>query len=169
MTTDNASKLEFSPATAADMPFIRETIERERLDPEHLESEQFITVRRDSKIVAFGRIKPYERTYELASVAVVESERGKGLGEAIVRELVRRFPQHDVYVTTDLPQYFERLGFLRTEILPDELSAKIERVYGTYAKASSAWSTTVTTISCRPSPTSIGPSTCCRDNSRAHR
>jgi threonine dehydratase len=131
VTTEADSELDFSPATTADMPFIRETIERERLDPEQLEPEQFITLRCDGRIVAFGRIKPYERTYELASIAVVESERGKGLGEAIVRELVRRFPQDEVYVTTDLPQYFERLGFLRTEILPDELSAKIERVCGT--------------------------------------
>ena len=47
-----------------------------------------------------------------------------------MRELVRRFPQDEVYVTTDLPEYFERLGFLRTEILPPELEAKIARVEG---------------------------------------
>jgi threonine dehydratase len=50
----------------------------------------------------------------------------------ITRELVRRFPQDEVYITTDaavgLPAYYERLGFLRTRILPDELIAKIKRV-----------------------------------------
>ena len=45
-----------------------------------------------------------------------------------MRELISRFPQDEVYITTDLPAYFERLGFLRTEILPPELEDKISRV-----------------------------------------
>jgi len=123
-----AAPPEIVPASLEDMPFIRETVERLRLDGERLEAEQFVVVRGEGGVMAFGRIKPYEETYELGGVAVVEERRGQGLGEAIVRELVRRFPQDEVYVTTDLPEYFERLGFLRTEMLPRELSAKIERV-----------------------------------------
>lgn len=122
--------MEITPAGPEDLPFIREAIERLRLDPEHLDPAQFITLRRDRRIVAFGRIKPYQNTYELGSVAVVEEARGHGLGETVVRELVRRFPQDEVYITTDLPAYFERLGFLRTEILPPELEDKIARVCG---------------------------------------
>jgi threonine dehydratase len=119
---------EIVPALPEDMPFIRETVERLRLDGERLEAAQFVVVRGGDGVVAFGRIKPYEETYELGGVAVVESRRGEGLGEAIVRELVRRFPRDEVFVTTDIPEYFERLGFLRTEILPRELSGKIARV-----------------------------------------
>ena len=125
-----AQDAEFTPARPDDLPFIRETIQRFRLDPEDLRPEQFITLRRDGRIIAFGRIKPYERTYELGSVAVIEEERGRGRGEAIVRELIRRFPQDEVYITTDLPGYFERFGFLQTEILPPELEEKIGRVCG---------------------------------------
>src|SRR2546428_5307661 len=114
------------------MPVIRAQLERERLDTERLEPDQFITIREGERIIACGRIKPYERTYELGSVWVAEDHRGRGLGERITRELVRRFPQDDVYITTDaavgLPAYYERLGFLRTKILPDELVAKIKRV-----------------------------------------
>src|SRR2546425_12352234 len=114
------------------MPVIRAQLERERLDAERLEPEQFITIREGERIIACGRIKPYERTYELGSVWVAEDHRGRGLGERITRELVRRFPQDEVYLTTDaavgLPAYYERLGFLRTRILPDELVAKIKRV-----------------------------------------
>jgi threonine dehydratase len=114
------------------MEFIREELERERLDTERLEPEQFITVREDGRIIACGRIKPYEETFELGSVWVAEDRRGRGLGKRITCELVRRFPQDEVYITTDaavgLPAYYERLGFLRTKILPDELVAKIERV-----------------------------------------
>ncbi|HEY5639722.1 MAG TPA: pyridoxal-phosphate dependent enzyme, partial [Dehalococcoidia bacterium] len=128
MTTETAPDLDFTPATSADMPFIAETIERLRLDGERLAPEQFITLRRDGRIIAFGRIKPYEETNELGSVAVIEEERSQGLGARVTRELIRRFPQDEVYITTDLPAYYERLGFLRTELLPQELVDKLERV-----------------------------------------
>jgi threonine dehydratase len=113
------------------MPFIRETVERMRLDGERLRADQFITLRRGDRIIGFGRVKPYRRTFELGSVAVVEEERNCGWGELVVRELIRRFPQDEVYITTDLPAYFERLGFLRTELLPPEIEAKIGRVCDT--------------------------------------
>src|SRR3990172_932206 len=124
---------DISPATAGDMPFIRDAVARLRLDGERLEAEQFTVLRRHGGdgVIGFGRVKPYRDSHELGCVAIVEEERGRGWGELIVRELVRRFPQDEVYVTTDLPEYFERLGFLRTEILPPELEEKIARVEGT--------------------------------------
>lgn len=125
---DLNSGLDFAPAAPADLPFIRETIEKFRLDPERVEAGQFLTLRRNGSIVAFGRIKPYETVQELGGVAVLEAERGRGYGEAIVRELIRRFPQDEVYITTDIPEYFERFGFLRTEILSQELRDKIHHV-----------------------------------------
>jgi len=122
--------LRIVPARQEDLPFIRETIARLRLDSENLRSEQFLTARRGDRIAGFGRIKPYRSTHELGGVAVVEEERGRGVGALLVRELIRRFPQDEVFVTTDLPDYFERLGFLRTDLLPPELEAKICRVEG---------------------------------------
>ncbi|HET8944326.1 MAG TPA: pyridoxal-phosphate dependent enzyme [Dehalococcoidia bacterium] len=124
MTTETPTDIEFSSATPAEIPFIRETAERLILDANDLSAEQFITVREDGRIVAFGRVRPYKETFELATLAVVEEHRGKGLGEAVARELIRRFPQDEVYVVTDLIGYWERLGFIRTEILPPELEEK---------------------------------------------
>ena len=92
--------------------------------------EQFLTLRREGRIIAFGRIKPHRHTCELGCVAVVEEERGEGWKHLIVQELVRRFPQDEVYVITDRPEHFQRLGFLRTEILPPELEAKVRRQRG---------------------------------------
>ncbi|MDO8617215.1 MAG: pyridoxal-phosphate dependent enzyme [Dehalococcoidia bacterium] len=128
MSIETAGEPQVTPATAEDLPFIRESVDRLRLDPEDLRPEQFITLRREGRIIGFGRIKPYRETCEAGSVAVIEEERGRGWGEMIVRELIRRFPQDEVYVTTDIPAYFERLGFLRTEILPAEIEAKVSRV-----------------------------------------
>ena len=132
VSIEAASEVEFAPASVEDLRFIRGQLERERLDAERLEPEQFITIREGARIIACGRIKPYEQTYELGSVWVAEDHRGRALGAKITRELVRRFPQDEVYITTDaavgLPAYYERLGFLRTQILPDELVAKIKLV-----------------------------------------
>ena len=124
MTTETAHDPQFTPATAEDMPFIRETADGMVLDADDLAPEQFITVRRDGNIIGFGRIRPYKKTFELATVAVVEEERDRGLGEAIARELIRRFPQDEVYVVSDLVEYWERLGFICTDILPPELEEK---------------------------------------------
>jgi N-acetylglutamate synthase-like GNAT family acetyltransferase len=117
-------------AFQADLPFIQDMVARLRLDNEDLRPEQFIVLEEGERTLAFGRIKPYRRTFELGCVAVVEDRRGQGIGEFVVRELIRRFPQRRVYVTTDIPEYFERLGFVPTRALPRELSEKIDRVEG---------------------------------------
>lgn len=131
MVTQNPPDVTFTPASRGDMPFIAGIIAEERMDDEDLLPEQFITVWKPGRMVAFGRIKPYPDCHELGSVVVDPGERGRGLGEAVVRELIRRFPTDEVYITTDLPEYYERLGFLRTTILPQSLHAKIERTTGT--------------------------------------
>jgi N-acetylglutamate synthase-like GNAT family acetyltransferase len=127
-----AADVEIGPATDADMPFIREHIERAQLDDEGLDADQFVTLRRDGALVAFGRVKPYAHTYELGGLFTLESERGKGHAARIIRELIRVFPQDDVYLTADLqsgmPAYYERLGFRRTDDLPAELQEKCDRI-----------------------------------------
>ncbi len=131
MTTETHEEFEFLPAKAEDVQFIADTAERLKLDGDNLSARQFITVRRDGRIIGFGRVRPYEKTYELATLGVIEEQRGNGIGAAIARELIRRFPQDEVYVVTDLTGYWERLGFIRTEILPAELEEKRRRACST--------------------------------------
>ena len=116
------------PATLADLPAIVACVRRFRLDDEDLAAEQFVVARERGRLVAFGRIKPYGRVWELGSVGVLEAERGRGLGALVVRELVRRFPARQVYITTDLPAYFARFGFRTIDDPPPEIAAKIARV-----------------------------------------
>ena len=113
------------PASAVDLAAIVECVRRFRLDDEDMAAEQFIVARKRGRLVAFGRIKPYGRVWELGSVGVLEAERGRGLGALVVRELVRRFPARQVYITTDLPAYFARFGFRRIDDPPPEIAAKI--------------------------------------------
>ena len=46
------------------------------------------------------------------------------------RALVERFPVREVWITTDRPEVFARLGFRRVERGPDELEAKLQRICG---------------------------------------
>ena len=123
----------FEPATDDDLTAIREHVQRFRLDGEHLAREQFIVAREHGHLVAFGRVKPYGGgVFELGTVGVLESERGKGWGDRVVRELIRRFPTREVYITTDLTAYFERFGFRRMESgVPAPLADKLKRICGT--------------------------------------
>lgn len=123
----------FEPAREDDLPFIQEQVQRFKLDPERLEAGQFIVAREAGQIVAFGRVKPYPGgVYELGSVGVLESERGKGWGDRVVRELIRRFPTDEVFITTDLAAYFERFGFRRMDPgqAPQPLLDKLARICG---------------------------------------
>ncbi len=123
------TQYDIRPASEGDMPFIRDCVDRFRLDGEALAAQQFITVRDGHDIIAFGRIKPYEGgVYELGCVGVVEERRSRGLGRLVVQTLIERFPTDTVYITTDLAAYFEKLGFTRTDTLPLPLAEKIESV-----------------------------------------
>lgn len=79
-------------------------------------------------------MKPYGGgVFELGTVGVLEPERGKGWGDRVVRELIRRFPTREVYITTDLTAYFERFGFRAMEpaAVPAPLQDKLKRICGT--------------------------------------
>ncbi|HKA90150.1 MAG TPA: PhzF family phenazine biosynthesis isomerase [Haliangiales bacterium] len=117
------------PAHPADLPLIESTVQRLRLDAERLDVEQFVVWRDQGRVLAFGRIKPYDDgVFELAGVAVLEEARGRGLGKLITRALIDRFPARDVWITTDLVEFFEPLGFRRSDVGPAAISAKLERV-----------------------------------------
>lgn len=116
------------PAKPSEMSLIKEKIKDFRLDNENLDYSQFVVAELRDEIVGFGRIKPYSEVYELGCLGVLEPYRGKGVGKALVRHLIKNFPADEVYVTTDLPGYFEKLGFERLDHGPKELEEKVCRV-----------------------------------------
>ena len=120
--------INIQPASPSDMPFIKKCIERFRLDDEDLDYRQFIVAIDGRNIVGFGRVRPHKEVYELGCVGVVEDRRNQGIGKMIIEYLINRFPTDDVYITTDLIEYFERLGFKRIKPGPKELVEKLQRV-----------------------------------------
>jgi len=110
------------------MDFIRQLIDRFRLDDENLDYRQFTVAQDGEEIVGFGRIKPYRQVFELCCLGVVEHRRNERIGEMLVRHLIEIFPQKEVYITTDLTSYFRRLGFEVVDDGPPELKDKLSRV-----------------------------------------
>jgi len=115
-------------ANAADMKIIESCVERFRLDNENLKFEQFIVAERNGSITGFGRIKPYRHCFEMGCVAVLEAYRKRSIGSAIVKRLIEDFPSDDIWITTDIPEYFQRFGFKSTTDAPQEILDKIKRV-----------------------------------------
>lgn len=130
MQLQEADDISFRTASPDDMSWISQRIHEFRLDDENLHASQFIVAERDGKAIGFGRIKPYREVSELGCVGVLEGDRTRGVGSRIIRELIRRFPSRDVYITTDLVDYFEKLGFRRLDDPPFELADKLKRIEG---------------------------------------
>ena len=97
-------------ATGKDMALIKKYIKKFKLDPENLKTEQFIVAKHNNKLVGFGRLKPYADCTELGAVGVVPAYRDKGIGKKIIGELIKRDPEN-IYITTDMPDYFYQFGF----------------------------------------------------------
>lgn len=113
-------------ATNRDMPAIVRMIGEFHLDYENLQPQQFIVVEDDDVMVGFGRLKPYPDATELGCVGVLHERRKQGVGKLIVDELIRRGPR-EIWITTDLPEYFRPLGFKGADNVPLSIAKKLER------------------------------------------
>lgn len=122
----DSTRATVTQAEPVDMPFIGRQLNRLKLDHENLDCKQFLVARQGRKIVGFGRIKAEEGFYEMASLAVLEAHRGQGIGIEIARKLLDFCPDHTIYLVTDIPGFFEKLGFKITDEVPTRLAKKIK-------------------------------------------
>lgn len=95
------------------------------LDVQEFNIRDFCVVRRANHVVGFGRLRPYKGFQEIATIGIVEEERNKGLGSAVVNCLLKKGTR-DVYLTCVIPSFFSRLGFAPVKEFPCELSAKYD-------------------------------------------
>ena len=121
-------QLEILPATDSDMPVIEQVAKKFDLDCEHMSGSQFIVVKREKNIIGIGRLRDYpEQTgwSEIATVAVIEEERKRGVGSMIVRKLIDKAPS-EIFVTCVIPDFFTRFGFQKVKQYPSVLEKKVD-------------------------------------------
>ena len=120
--------IHISTASESDFAEIIQLATRFDLDTEGVEWGQFMVAKQDTSIIGFGRLRFYsgsEQCMEVATVGVVPEERNKGVGSAIVNELIRKGP-HEIYVTCVIPAFFEKLGFKTVKQYPSVLQKKVD-------------------------------------------
>jgi N-acetylglutamate synthase-like GNAT family acetyltransferase len=103
------------PATATDQKTIERLIHDAGINPMSLDWHRFIIAEDDGAVVGVGQIKPHgDGSRELASIAVIPSRRGQGVGSAIIRTLLAQEPG-TLYLTCreQLEAYYSRFGFHR--------------------------------------------------------
>ena len=104
-------------ANASDSATIRGIVRAARINPSGLDWPRFIVAEDGALIVGVGQVKPHrDGTRELASMAVLPTRQGQGIGTAIIEELLRR-ENGTLHLTcrSRLQGYYERFGFRRLE------------------------------------------------------
>ena len=113
-------------ATINDMSSIVRMIGEFDLDYENLSPEQFLVIEEEGQVVAFGRLKSYPDAVELGSVGVRPDYRKKGYGKRMVEALIEKAP-NEIWITTNLRDYFRPLGFSESDHMPASIRNKLER------------------------------------------
>lgn len=94
------------------------------LDDRDLRPEQFTAAFRNNELVGFGRLRKHTDCIELCSLGVITSLRRKGIGKAIVEELIKQAPGK-IYLVCIIPEYFTPFGFKVTENYPPSVQNKV--------------------------------------------
>ena len=103
-------------ATAGDQATIRRMIREANLNPMNLRWQHFIVAEEDGRTVGIGQVKQHrDGSRELASLAVIPARQGRGIGSALVRELLARHGLGVLHLTCrrQMQAYYERFGFER--------------------------------------------------------
>lgn len=102
-------------ATAADQPTITALVRAARLNPLRLHWSRFIIAESmpGGAVVGVGQLRPHGADLELASLAVVDAWRRRGIGAALVTTLIRR-ADGPLYLLCEgaLTTYYQRFGFV---------------------------------------------------------
>jgi N-acetylglutamate synthase-like GNAT family acetyltransferase len=95
------------------------------LDNRDLKPVQFTAAFRKDELVGFGRLRDHTDCLELCSLGVITPLRRKGIGKAIVSELIGR-ASSEIYLVCIIPDFFTPFGFQITENYPSSISDKLQ-------------------------------------------
>jgi len=94
------------------------------LDDRGIQKEQFLTLSVKSKLHAFGRIREHQTVSEMCTLGVIEQQRNKGFGKALVSALIQKATQ-PIYLVCTIPSFFESFGFYICDEYPDVIRDKV--------------------------------------------
>ncbi len=120
-----ANTVKLTPATESDMLVIEQLARSLDLDMESMSHTQFISAKRNDKIVGFGRLRTYPECTEIATVGVIPEEQKSGVGTLIIKELIRLGPA-EIFVTCVIPDFFNKFGFQLVKQYPSVLQKKVD-------------------------------------------
>ena len=116
------------PATTTDQKIIELIIHDAGINPMSLDWRRFVIAEDNGETVGIGQIKPHgDGSRELASIAVIPSRRGQGIGSEIIHALLAQ--EHGtLYLTCreQLEAYYTRFGFRR--VPRDEMTPYFRRI-----------------------------------------
>lgn len=95
------------------------------LDDRELKQEQFVAAYRNNELVGFGRLRDRSDCTELCSLGVVTPHRRKGIGKALVKELIKR-AKAELFLVCIIPDFFAPFGFKETSNYPLSIQEKID-------------------------------------------
>lgn len=105
---------------------VERLVRKLNLDDAGMTPEQFMVCMSGDMVRGIGRIQQHAECLELCSLGVDEPFRGQGIGRSLVVALLHGL--HDtVYVVTDIPAYFAKLGFLPSAAVMPSLEDKRRR------------------------------------------
>jgi len=140
--------LTIRPAVETDQAVIRQMVRAERLDPTALHWSHFLIAELPGEgIVGIGQVRPSPKCRELGSMAVRREFQNRGIGGAIIREILSH-ETGPVFLETESKNipYYARFGFTQVpwHQTPMPLKAKagigglLARLFG-YQIATMRW------------------------------
>ncbi|MDD8015772.1 MAG: GNAT family N-acetyltransferase [Acidobacteriota bacterium] len=104
-------------AKKRDFPRVTALARTLSLDYSGMESDEFWVASDGGEVAAICGLKKHPDCRELISLGVHPACRGRGLGRRLVLALIKETPG-DIYLTTVIPAFFEKLGFQKTSHIP---------------------------------------------------
>jgi N-acetylglutamate synthase-like GNAT family acetyltransferase len=124
------AEITIRPARRADSAAIRALIFAVHINPTGLDWRRFlVAVDADGSLLGCGQVKPHgDGSRELASIAVQERVRGRGLARVLIEALVKREKQRPLYLMcrAHLQPLYAKFGFRPTGI--EDMSPYFRRI-----------------------------------------
>jgi len=112
----------------SDIEIIKPYADKLNLDSDGLEADKLFVANKNKSLAGFGRYKTYGNIYEISTVGVLEYFRGQGIGKIIMEKLITKATSDEIWLTTVIPEYFTKFGFVRRGNVPLELIKKTEKI-----------------------------------------